>query len=1337
MQVFFGPHAHPESSRRRLLQRLRSHGVPLTALDARLLYCLDLETPLTEDETKRLRFLLGRIEQAMPEQVGSEHSVHLRVLPRVGTISPWSSKATDILRIAGLTKIRRIECGRHYVLEADKTFNNEQHAAATALLHDRMTEQLCPDGDPGNTAAAALFTTPEPPGPTVFNLGTAPERRLAELNDSLGLGLSPDQITYLAHYYRDLDRPVSDAELMMFAQVNSEHCRHRVFNAAWSLDGQAQPSSLFDMVRHTHACSPEGVLVAYDDNAAVVVGASGVRWQADPASHQYGYVAEALPILMKVETHNHPTAISPFPGAATGSGGEIRDEVAVGRGGRPKAGLCGFTVSDLRLPGAPQPWEDEESHPAWIASPLQIMLEGPIGAAAFNNEYGRPCLAGYFRTFEYCKPGKPGDDEARLGYHKPIMIAGGFGNVREVHVRKRKFPAGTPIVVLGGPAMLVGLRGGTASSQRGARDEALDFASVQRDNAEMQRRCQGVIEHCTALGEANPILAAHDVGAGGLSNAVPELIAGAGVGGRFELRDIPNADRGMSAMEIWCNEAQERYVLAVEAASLDAFMAACARERCPAAVIGEAVEGERLLLTDSLSGEDVIDMPLAVLLEKPATLHRNITSSDHHEKERKTRTTAQSGIADVTIEEAAERVLALPAVASKSFLITIGDRSVGGLSVRDQMVGPWQVPVADCAVCAADFVHYAGEAMAMGERTPVAAANAPASGRLAVAEAVTNLLAADVRALSDIRLSANWMVAGGNDADDLALFRTVKAVAEELCPALGIAIPVGKDSLSMQIEWSDSAGRRRQVRSPLSLIVSSFAPVGDVRRSWTPQLVPRKDYRLYLFDLSAGQARLGGSALAQVFKRPGESLAEPWAEWPCADLDDPALLKRFAALMAQLHEQGGVTAYHDRSDGGLFATLCEMTFAGRCGLDVDLEAYVTAAGGDALAALFNEEPGAVLQLAPEAGDVAELAERHGLAGACFPIGCADASPELRIVAGGRRHRWDLMALKRRWWDTSYRIQSLRDAPDCAREEFESVCDPDAPGLSASLTFDLEETSSPRAESLAASRTAPLVGTGARPEVAVLREQGINGHYEMAAAFDRAGFAAVDVHISDLLTGGVSLARFHGLAACGGFSYGDVLGAGRGWAASILFHDAVRAEFEAFFARGDTFTLGVCNGCQMLTQLKALIPGAGHFPRFEANRSGRFEARLCMVEVTESPSLLLRGMAGSHLPVVVAHGEGRAVFESGRAAGSGVPDAAELYVCLRYAGRRGVPAERYPANPNGSPGGITALCSEDGRVTVMMPHPERLFRSVQYSWRPAGWSEAGAWFKLFRNARALV
>ena len=1310
MQVFFGPHAHSESSRRRLLQRLRSQGIPLVGLHARLLYCLDLEAPLTEAETERLRFLLGRIGQAMSAQ-----GVHLRVLPRAGTISPWSSKATDILRIAGLSKVRRIECGRHYVLEADKTFGNDQRTAATALLHDRMTEQVCPDGDPDNAAAAALFTTPEPPGPTVFDLGAAPERRLAELNETLGLSLSADQIAYLADYYGRLGRPVSDAELMMFAQVNSEHCRHRIFNAAWSLGGQAQPSSLFDMVRHTHASAPEGVLIAYDDNAAVVEGTLGVRWQIDPATREYGYAAEALPILMKVETHNHPTAISPFPGAATGSGGEIRDEVAVGRGGRPKAGLCGFTVSDLHLPDAPQPWEDEERRPAWIASPLQVMREGPIGAAAFNNEYGRPCLAGYFRTFEHR------DGEKRLGYHKPIMVAGGFGNLREAHVRKRKFPPGTPIVVLGGPAMLVGLRGGTASSRGGAHDEALDFASVQRDNAEMQRRCQEVIEHCAARGKASPILAIHDVGAGGLSNAVPELLAGAGVGGRLELRDVPNADRGMSAMEIWCNEAQERYVLAVEASALDAFMASCARERCPAAVIGEAVEGERLLLTDSLCGEDVIDMPLPVLLEKPARLHKDIALTDCPGKVPSTQTAAQSFPAGVTVEAAAERVLALPAVGSKSFLITIGDRSVGGLSVRDQMVGPWQVPVADCAVCAADFVHYAGEAMAMGERTPVAVGSAPASGRLAVAEAVTNLLAADVRTLRDVRLSANWMAASGNDADDLALFRTVQAVAEALCPALGIAIPVGKDSLSMQVEWRDEAGRHEQVKSPLSLIVSAFAPVGDVRRSWTPQLIPRKDHRLYLFNLSAGQARLGGSALAQVFKRPGKFFAEP-----CADLDDPSRLGRFAALTAQLHEQGGVTAYHDRSDGGLFVTLCEMAFAGRCGLDVDVEAYVEASGGDVLAALFNEEPGAVVQVAPEAGDVMALAERHGLADACFPIGCADDSLELRVAAGGRQRRWDLMALKRRWWDIGYRIQSLRDDPDCAREELESVCDPDAPGLSATLTFDLEAASS--------SRAAPLVGVGARPKAAVLREQGINGHYEMAAAFDRAGFTAVDVHINDLLNGEVSLAQFHGLAACGGFSYGDVLGAGRGWAASILFHDAVRAEFEAFFARGDTFTLGVCNGCQMLTQLKTLIPGAEHFPRFEVNRSSRFEARLCMVEVMESPSLLLRGMAGSHLPIVVAHGEGRAVFEG---AESGVPRAAEPYVCLRYAERRGSPAERYPANPNGSPGGATALCSEDGRVTVMMPHPERLFRSVQYSWRPAGWSEAGAWFTLFRNARTLV
>ena len=1285
MQVFYGPQAHSESSRQRLFEQLRAADVPLKALHARLLYCLDLEAAaLTEAETEKLRFLLGCMDADFSAQ-----GTALRVLPRAGTLSPWSSKATDIVHIVGLTQVRRIECGRHYLLEGG-CLSEAQYAAAAGVLYDSMTEQVCANHDEFQDwwGAPPILNPPER-SPCPDNS----EQGLAEVNTMLGLGLSPEEIRYLASYYQGVKRTPTNTELMMFAQVNSEHCRHKIFNAEWTLDGQAQVSSLFDMVRHTHACTPQGVLVAYDDNSAVIEGAAGVRWQIDPETRQYGYCAEPLPILMKVETHNHPTAISPFSGAATGSGGEIRDEAATGRGGRPKAGLCGFSVSDLRLPHAPRAWEDNESRPAWVASPLQIMLEAPIGAARFNNEFGRPCLAGYFRTLEGCSGGQ------RYGYHKPIMIAGGFGNLRLTHVRKQAFAPGTPIVVLGGPAMLIGLRGGSASSQGGGKlSQALDFASVQRSNAEMQRRCQEVIEQCTALGESNPILSIHDVGAGGLSNAVPELIADAGVGGRFELRKIPNADLGMSPMEIWCNEAQERYVAAVDAAMLKQFTQMCERERCPVAVIGEATEGEQLeLLDESGPGGEVISTALSALLGKAPKTHKDIHVTTCNK--------IVIDASDITLEAAVERVLALPAVASKAFLITIGDRSVGGLAARDQMVGPYQVPVADCAVCASDFVHYTGEAMAMGERTPVALLDAPASGRLAVAEAVTNILSADIRNLSDVRLSANWMAACGGGEDDLALFRTVQAVAEELCPALGIAIPVGKDSLSMQIAWHEGA-REERVRSPLSLIVSAFAPVGDIRRTWTPTLALREDAPLLLFELSKGQRRLGGSALAQVFKLNGG---------PCADLDDPARLKRFSEMLAKLRERGVVLAYHDRSDGGLFVSLCEMAFAGHCGLDIEIDAL----DGDAVSALFCEEPGAVLQIKSEAVDeVAALAEQYALADVCFPLGCVKNNERrIRIVKQGRAWEWDLMELKHRWSETSHNIQSLRDDPDCAREELASTCGSDVSGLSATLTFELED--------------APQIATGARPQVAILREQGVNGHMEMAAAFDRAGFSAVDVHMSDLLAGRASLEPFHGLAVCGGFSYGDVLGAGRGWAAAVMFHDRTHAGFKKFFERNDTFTLGVCNGCQMLSQLKTLIPGAAHFPRFDRNRSDQFEARLCMVEVMDSPSLLLRGMAGSHLPIVVAHGEGRVTFKEH------AQTAAESYVCLRYADKPGCATETYPANPNGSAGGVTALCSEDGRVTVMMPHPERLFRSVQYSWHPPEWNETGPWFKLFCNARTWL
>ncbi|HXH04128.1 MAG TPA: phosphoribosylformylglycinamidine synthase, partial [Candidatus Competibacteraceae bacterium] len=1124
---------------------------------------------------------------------------------------------------------------------------------------------------------------------------------LEQANRELGLALSEDEIDYLADSYRRLARDPSDVELMMFAQANSEHCRHKIFNADWVIDGEPQDKSLFAMIRNTHAASPEGVLSAYSDNAAVIRGYQAERFFPAPESHQYGYVAEPVHILMKVETHNHPTAISPFPGAATGAGGEIRDEGATGIGAKPKAGLCGFSVSNLRIPGFEQPWEADHGKPGRIASALEIMLEGPIGAAAFNNEFGRPNLGGYFRSFELSVPGPDGCLELR-GYHKPIMIAGGLGNIREEHISKRAVPAGAPIVVLGGPAMLIGLGGGAASSvASGASDEELDFASVQRGNPEMQRRAQEVIDRCWALGEANPILSIHDVGAGGLSNALPEIIHGAGRGGRFELREVPSAESGLSPREIWCNEAQERYVLAIAAEGLARFAALCERERCPFAVVGHASADQRLVVSDRLFGNTPVDMPMEVLLGKPPRMKREVC--------RLSAPRPRLALDGIELAEAVARVLRLPSVADKSFLVTIGDRTVGGLVARDQMVGPWQVPVADCAVTASGLRGYTGEAMAMGERTPLALLDAPASGRMAIAEAITNIAAARIDRLGDVRLSANWMAAAGHPGEDAALYDTVKAVGMALCPQLGIAIPVGKDSLSMKTVWH--TGDREQVMSaPLSLIVSAFAPVLDVRQTLTPQLrTDQGDSDLILIDLGRGQNRLGGSALAQVYGQLGDTPP---------DLDDAADLKRFFTAIQALNAAGRILAYHDRSDGGLLAVLAEMMFAGGCGVSVLLDDL----GDEPLAALFTEELGAVLQVpAREREAVLACLRDCGLAACSHVIGTVNGDDRLIVRHDGRVILDEArVTLRRLWSETSYRMQELRDNPECARQAFAALADAADPGLRPKLTFDP-----------ALDVAAPYIGRGARPRVAVLREQGVNGQVEMAAAFDRAGFMAVDVHMSDIIAGRVSLADFQGLAACGGFSYGDVLGAGGGWAKSILFNARARDEFAAFFARGDSFGLGVCNGCQMMSQLKDMIPGAEHWPRFLRNKVEQYEARLSLVEVLDSPSLFFAGMVGSVIPVAVAHGEGRACFAQ---AGGARKILDEGLVALRFVDNRHRPTEIYPANPNGSPLGITGLTTGDGRFTIMMPHPERVFRTVQLSWRPDGWGEDSPWLRMFRNAR---
>jgi phosphoribosylformylglycinamidine synthase len=1122
----------------------------------------------------------------------------------------------------------------------------------------------------------------------------------------MGLALSPDEIAYLAENFTRLRRNPTDVELMMFAQANSEHCRHKIFNADWIVDGERRDKSLFGMIRDTHAAHPSHTRVAYRDNAAVMDGFDAQRFAPDPATRVYASHSEPVHILMKVETHNHPTAISPFPGAATGSGGEIRDEGATGRGGRPKAGITGFSVSNLRIPDALQPWEQDYGKPGRIASALDIMIEGPIGGAAFNNEFGRPNLAGYFRTFEQTV-----DGEVR-GYHKPIMLAGGVGNIREEHICKIAFPDGTPIVVLGGPAMLIGLGGGAASSMAtGTSHEELDFASVQRANPEMQRRAQEVIEQCRALGPDNPILSVHDVGAGGLSNAIPEIVHDAGLGGRFDLRLVPNDQPGMSPMQIWCNEAQERYVLAVDAARLDVFRAFCERERCPVAVIGNATAEAQLVLDDdgASSGAQApnrtsarpIDMPLAVLLGKPPKMLRDVR---HRERRLKKFDTSR-----LDLRESAYRVLRLPSVASKNFLITIGDRSVTGLVCRDQMVGPWQMPVADCAVTATGYTGCTGEAMAMGERTPLALLDAGASARMAVAEAITNIACTSIESLSDIKLSANWMAAAGHPGEDAALYDAVSA-ASAFCIQLGVSIPVGKDSMSMRTVWRNETGAARAVTAPVSLIVSAFARVADVRRTRTPQL--RTDFGptvLILIDLGRGRNRLGGSALAQVYGETGDDAPDVAAED----------LSAFFRAMQRLIADGTVIAYHDRSDGGLFATLCEMMFAGRTGLRIDIGAL----GADAHAALFSEEAGAVIQV--PAGDAQSVLER--LASAGLPAHRLGATIDEEVITITRSQ--DVLLSESRaelllaWWETSWRIQRLRDNPECADAELTRVRDESDPGLNAELAFDCAE-----------DVAAPFIARGARPRIAILREQGVNGQVEMAAAFDRSGFEAVDVTMTDVIAGRARLADFKGFAACGGFSFGDVLGAGEGWAKSILYNSRARDEFEQFFARADTFALGVCNGCQMMSNLRELIPGAAHWPHFVRNASEQFEARACLVEIPPNPSVLFTGMTGSRVPIAVAHGEGRAEFRD---------DATRLatvesgLAALYWSDNRGERTVAYPYNPNGSPSGIAGLTTRDGRFTIMMPHPERVVRTIANSWHPDDWGPDGPWLRMFRNARVWV
>ncbi|HUW37200.1 MAG TPA: phosphoribosylformylglycinamidine synthase [Rhodocyclaceae bacterium] len=1290
-----GGAAHSAGRLHRIAERARSACPGLKRLEAEHWYFVELAAPISVEESQRLKQLLG-VHDAAAAPAGQL----LLVTPRLGTISPWSSKATEIARQCGFFAVARIERGTAF--HAEGKF---ERGALAAMLHDRMTESVLSSLD----EADALFRHVPPQPLSTVAVTTRGRAALVEANDELGLALSLDEIDYLAQSFAKLGRDPTDVELMMFAQANSEHCRHKIFNAAWTVDGEVRSETLFGMIRETHKAHPAGTVVAYADNAAVIAGTRIGRFYPD-AGGAYAYREEETHILVKVETHNHPTAISPFPGAATGSGGEIRDEGATGRGARPKAGLCGFSVSNLAIPGFVQPWEGGPGKlygkPDRIASALEIMIEGPIGAAAFNNEFGRPNLAGYFRSFEQEVAGE------MRGYHKPIMIAGGIGNIAAQHAHKIKFPAGSLLIQIGGPGMLIGLGGGAASSMAtGANAADLDFASVQRGNPEMQRRAQEAIDRCWQMGAANPILAIHDVGAGGISNALPELVHDAGRGARFELRAVPSEEPGMSPREIWCNEAQERYVLAIAPERLDEFRALCERERCPFAVLGSATDDGDLVVHDQHFGNDAVAMPLEVLLGRAPRLQRTATHAEI--------TLPALDLQAIDVKEAAFRVLHLPSVASKNFLITIGDRSVGGMTARDQMVGPWQVPVADCAVTAMGFDTNLGEAFAIGERTPLALVDAAAAGRMAVGEALTNLAAAAVD-LASVKLSANWMAAAGHGVEDAALFDTVRAVALEFCPQLGLAIPVGKDSLSMKTTWSED-GLTKQVVAPLSLIITAFAPCLDARRTLTPQLVADAgESELILLDLGAGQNRLGGSALAQVYG--GTDNRAPDA--------DPVLLKRFFGAIQKLNAAALLLAYHDRSDGGLFAAVCEMAFAGHCGVSLNLDTLcfdplmndvdgierapeiVEGRLFDRLiAALFNEELGAVLQIRrADRSRVMDLLRAAELGSVAHFIGEPNGSDELRVWRNAKlAFSSPRSELVRAWAETSYKIASLRDDPGCALEEYDALLDNDDPGLSPVLTFQ---------------PATAHVSKGARPKVAVLREQGVNGQVEMAAAFERAGFAAFDVHMSDLQAGRVVLADFHGLAAAGGFSYGDVLGAGQGWAKSILFNARLRDQFAAFFARADSFALGVCNGCQMMSQLQEIIPGADAWPSFLRNRSEQFEARLSLVEIPESPSLFLVGMSGSRLPVVVSHGEGRAEFAPG----------AKAVTALRYVDNRGQVTQRYPANPNGSAEAIAGVTTADGRFTIMMPHPERVFRSLQMSWHPADWGEESPWFSMFANAR---
>ena len=1278
----------------KLLQKAAALGLPEVKLKSEFWYFVGSEKALDAATVEKLQALLAA--QSVEQTPKAREGLHLfLVTPRLGTISPWASKATNIAENCGLEGIERIERGMAVWLEGALTDGQKQQWAA--LLHDRMTESVLTDID----AAAQLFHHIQSETFSSVDVLGGGKEALVKANTEMGLALSADEIDYLVENYQVLNRNPSDVELMMFAQANSEHCRHKIFNADFILNGEKQPKSLFGMIRDTHNAHPEGTVVAYKDNSSVIEGAKVERFYPNAAENQgYRFHEEDTHIIMKVETHNHPTAIAPFAGAATGAGGEIRDEGATGKGSRPKAGLTGFTVSNLNIPGLEQPWEQAYGKPGHIASPLDIMIEGPIGGAAFNNEFGRPNLLGYFRTFE-----EKFDGQVR-GYHKPIMIAGGLGSIQAQQTHKDEIPEGALLIQLGGPGMLIGLGGGAASSMNtGTNDASLDFNSVQRGNPEIERRAQEVIDRCWQLGDKNPIISIHDVGAGGLSNAFPELVNDAGRGAVFKLREVPLEEHGLNPLQIWCNESQERYVLSILEKDLETFRAICERERCPFAVIGTATDDGHLKVRDDLFSNNPVDLPLNVLLGKPPKTTRTDKTVTPSEK--------PFNAGDIDITEAAYRVLRLPTVAAKNFLITIGDRSVGGMTHRDQMVGKYQTPVADCAVTMMGFNTYRGEAMSMGEKPTVALFDAPASGRMCVGEAITNIAAVNIGDIGNIKLSANWMAACGNEGEDEKLYRTVEAVSKA-CQALDLSIPVGKDSLSMKTVWQDN-GAQKSVVSPLSLIISAFAPVEDVRKTVTPELKNVEDSVLLLVDLGNGKARMGGSAFGQVYNN---------MTGDAPDLDDTGRLKAFYNVIQQLVAEDKLLAYHDRSDGGLFAALVEMAFAGRIGVNVDLTSLVTNqadANEASICALFNEELGAVIQIAKQdVAAVEALFKEADLALHTVATIGTDEKIVIRNQAGIvlEQNRADL---QRAWQETSHAIQRLRDNPACADSEFALIDDNERSALFADVKFDVNE-----------DIAAPFINSGAKPKIAILREQGVNGQIEMAAAFTRAGFDAYDVHMSDLMAGRVHLADFKMLAACGGFSYGDVLGAGEGWAKSILFHPALRDQFAAFFADPNTLTLGVCNGCQMVSNLAEIIPGTAGWPKFKRNLSEQFEARLSMVHVPKSTSLILNEMQGSSLPVVVSHGEGRADFALH---GGKISD--DLGIALQYVDGQNQVTQTYPLNPNGSPQGIAGVTNADGRVTIMMPHPERVYRAAQMSWKPEDWTELSGWYRLFAGARKAL